>query len=398
METLQAGTHHLQFIQWAKDRGVKINGVHPAQVRGRGLGIVADRRIEAGEKLISVPREALLTVQSIPEVFKHSYRGIRGSTVHGLLASFLAFGGAKKSHYDSWTATWPSPEEIADSMPLLWPRILREPFTNRSTDTCPSTGQTVFPLPPAIGGKWASSEISASCTLSDASLLHRQEIKLQKDWKIVSRVFPDSPFCDFVYYWLMVNTRCFYYEMPGEGNVPSVDDCLLTQSHGDLITDGFSLEKNRWDSLPLDDFFNQALIDEKDSKRLAGAGYLGHYTLSDEGVCHRTQVAVRTQTLDSRKWEEYVAGYIVGDEHDDAEADAFVATRIMRVYYEEAKAASLELDKAGDILPFKQRETLLMRWKQIKLLIQKAFTNGINKNVQAAMHELFDLPLPLTGN
>ena len=41
-----AEPHHEQFVEWAKNSGVEINGVGPAKILGRGLGIVAERAIE----------------------------------------------------------------------------------------------------------------------------------------------------------------------------------------------------------------------------------------------------------------------------------------------------------------------------------------------------------------
>ena len=37
---------HEQCVQWARSRGVKLNGVAPATIPDRGIGIVATRRIE----------------------------------------------------------------------------------------------------------------------------------------------------------------------------------------------------------------------------------------------------------------------------------------------------------------------------------------------------------------
>lgn len=43
---LPAGEQHEVFTTWAKERGVKINAVGPARICGRGLGIVATRKIK----------------------------------------------------------------------------------------------------------------------------------------------------------------------------------------------------------------------------------------------------------------------------------------------------------------------------------------------------------------
>lgn len=43
---LPVGEEHEVFTVWAKERGVTVNAVRPARIRGRGLGIVATRRIK----------------------------------------------------------------------------------------------------------------------------------------------------------------------------------------------------------------------------------------------------------------------------------------------------------------------------------------------------------------
>lgn len=48
------GAQHEEFKTWAKARGVRTNGVEPAKFIGRGLGIVARRRIEVLGKLLSL--------------------------------------------------------------------------------------------------------------------------------------------------------------------------------------------------------------------------------------------------------------------------------------------------------------------------------------------------------
>lgn len=43
------GPQHEEFITWAKDQGVKVNGCRAAKIGGRGLGMVAERRLEVIE-------------------------------------------------------------------------------------------------------------------------------------------------------------------------------------------------------------------------------------------------------------------------------------------------------------------------------------------------------------
>lgn len=40
------GPQHTAFMQWAISQGVAINGVEPARIPGRGLGMIATRDIQ----------------------------------------------------------------------------------------------------------------------------------------------------------------------------------------------------------------------------------------------------------------------------------------------------------------------------------------------------------------
>ena len=41
-----SGAEHELFTSWATERGVRISGVGPTKIYGRGLGIVAQTKIE----------------------------------------------------------------------------------------------------------------------------------------------------------------------------------------------------------------------------------------------------------------------------------------------------------------------------------------------------------------
>lgn len=54
--------------------------------------------------------------------------------------------------------------------------------------------------------------------------------------------------------------------------------CLLLHENSARLTlpqDGFILETNKWDSLPLDDFFCSKRLSRDTKARLKNAGYLG---------------------------------------------------------------------------------------------------------------------------
>ena len=146
--------------------------------------------VKAGEKLITVPTKALLTIDSLPKQFKRIHSTI---SVHGLLASFLANAETQyNTEYDAWRATWPSMDDFKTSMPILWLQSY-----------CLSD----FLLPLATRDFRSRS--------SDSShLLAHQQVRFQNDWAAVLKTFPDAQYATYLYHWLVVNTRCFYYDLP----------------------------------------------------------------------------------------------------------------------------------------------------------------------------------------
>lgn len=168
-----------------------------------------------------MPASALLTTDSIPEHFKTLHKSI---TVHGLLASFLAFGGRETSYYLPWKATWPSLQDFQESMPILWPELLRGSLHSLGHTTFNfNTEQPSFLLPPAVGGKWTNL-LEYSDSRREAGLLDRQEKKLKADWGIVSKLFPNQSLEEYTYYWLIVHTRSLYYVNAKRGRPPEKHD------------------------------------------------------------------------------------------------------------------------------------------------------------------------------
>ena len=91
---------------------------------------------------------------------------------------------------------------------MMWPRIFRS---------------TPGLLPPAVAGR---RNYDIESVLNEEGMLTRQELKIRKDWAIVSRVFPRAAFTDYQYYWLIVNSRSFYYELLKAG-VSSTNDHMV---------------------------------------------------------------------------------------------------------------------------------------------------------------------------
>jgi hypothetical protein len=174
-----------------------------------------------------VPVSAFLATNSIPESFKAKHKDI---TVHGLLASFLAFGGEQISRFDPWKATWPTLQDFQVSMPILWPQHLRGPFDGRGehSSMVGFEEQPTFILPPAINGRWTNEHMMKDFWHPrDSIALFKQEQKLSADWEIVSKLFPGQTKPEYTYYWLIVNTRSFYFDLLGEEKLDNHDDRMV---------------------------------------------------------------------------------------------------------------------------------------------------------------------------
>ena len=176
--------------------------------------------------LCDVPATVLLSVDTVPEAFRKLHEGI---TVHGLLASFLAFDGPDTSRYSHWKNSWPSMQDFQASMPILWPSFMRKPLDRQQNPCCIGGRRedSVFILPPAIAGRWAHYRMHEFWNVRDTAPMYRQEKKLKADWDIVSRRFPEITLPVYTYYWLIVNTRSFYFEVSGKAVARDHDDHMV---------------------------------------------------------------------------------------------------------------------------------------------------------------------------
>ena len=121
-----------------------------------------------------------------------------------------------------------------------------------------------------------------------------------------------------------------------------------------------------------------------------------YYTLSRDGVCHRTQVAVRTQTLSNRDWKKFVEGKEaeMDEERDESKANAYVCQNILDAYYSEATNAleCFEEEEFRDYaLPKTISTTLTQRWTQIRSMIRDALKNDIDALTRQALGHRIDI-------
>lgn len=328
--------------------------------------------IQAGDTVLTAPISALQTAQTIP---KSISRAIGTISVNGLLAAEFAMDISETRA--SWRAVLPTRADFEESIPFLWHPSL----------------QALLPT----GAR---------------TLLENQKNKISSDWAAISNAFPSLFYDPYVYNWFLVSTRTFYYTSPKFKSKKPLnrDDCLalipladnfnhadvgcevtyspagykisadrrykkgeeVYISYGDHSNDfllaeyGFILAENKWDSVCLDEFI-LPLFSESQKQELKDAGFFGKYTLDAETICYRTQVAVRILCVPINQWQRLVTNGL--DENDKHQAGV---DRILLKILKAHLASTNERAKQVEILNYgseNQRETLIQRWAQIRLLL-----------------------------
>jgi hypothetical protein len=163
----------------------------------------------------------MLTGEAIPSSF--SSRFPENTPVHALLAAFLCNGEPKDLEaFQLWRKTWPSRKVFEGCMPILW-----------QENSCL--------LPPSISGRWKNVQkrkLEFEYESSHQNILAQQRMRLRDAWESVVAVFPETAWEAFSYHWLIVNTRSFFYLMPGHEPPEDRNDAMAL--------------------LPLADYFNHS--------------------------------------------------------------------------------------------------------------------------------------------
>ncbi|KAH6855101.1 hypothetical protein B0I37DRAFT_47139 [Chaetomium sp. MPI-CAGE-AT-0009] len=384
-----------ELIHWAEDRGVELNGVAPHTLPGRGVGIVATEQLKAGDRILQIPTSALRTLDTVRPEIKESLP--KDTKVHAILAAELALD-KPTSEYSPWNAVMPSRDSIISSLPLAWdPRL-----------------HAYLPKPAL-------------------SLLRKQQAKFTRDWAAIQQTpFAAPPTADttttttpppitrqdYLYAWLLVNTRTFYHETPSGRRAPREDrmvlqpvadlfnhsgtGCSVTstpacftitadrayavgdevaicygQHHNDFLLaeygfilpgHGHGADQNRWDEACLDEAVlpalgpaQRALLEER--------GFLGNYVVDAGTVCYRTQVALRLLCVSPGRWERLVSEGEDGGEGLQEEVDRLLLGLLKK--YRGTVAGRIEEVEGLDFGQPCQREILCTRWRQIARLVDQ---------------------------
>jgi hypothetical protein len=324
---------------------------------------------------MTVPTSVLRTFETIPEgILKSSGT----SSINGLLAIELALDLIHSNN--PWPAVLPTEKDFKERMPLMWPPEL----------------QMLLPVASSI-------------------LLNKQKHKLALDWDAASSGFPHLSYDHYIYCWFLVSTRTFYYtsSTPDTQNPPDSNDCLalvpfadyfnhadvgcgvifspseyifradrqyvkgeeIFMSYGNhnndflLVEYGFTLDENKWDTVPLDEVILPFL--SKDQKEILDkAGFLGCYILDEGMICHRTRVALSLFCMPLRTWQLYLAGAY--DDGDQYEAEvAQISLKLFQAFLHIVDEKLQQLSLLGCCHPG-QMDMLRKRWEQIRLLVENA--------------------------
>ncbi|OAX79511.1 hypothetical protein ACJ72_06166 [Emergomyces africanus] len=411
--TSSAGPEHEQFTEWAISQGIEINGVAPTRFPGQGVGLAAQRKIDAGEMVVRVPISAMLTTKSIPSTFRQKLPD--DIPVQGLFAAYLCCTEEFQEKYAAWRAVWPSLQDFEQSLPMLWPRQLKGGISGGSDSSLLSPL-----LPPSVSGSWitlAKRPLKHAYKAEHQNLLPEQQTRFDKAYQLVKQVFHDIDKDIYTYHWLIVHTRSFHHIPDGTLAPEDHNDAMALCPFGDyfnhidkegcevsydkhyytfktsksyekgeeifisygnhsgdvLLTDyGFVPAENAWDDLFLDDIILKDLS-SRNIEDLKNESYLGNYQITAKGPCFRTEVVACIRYMTPDDWNSYILGYEPAS-FDETRTNSIIATWI-RVYIDEAEAAISKLTalrRKRKYLGDHQFEILLMRWKQILELCKRA--------------------------
>ncbi|PSK34895.1 hypothetical protein B9Z65_1478 [Elsinoe australis] len=345
---------HNAFADWANDeRDIYINGVKPAYLKGRGMGLVTSRKVCKSDELITVRPHSM--IQPDPELFESS---AKISPQAKLAFTLMSMDLAEDPLYRCCSSVWPDRKDFEGS--LFWYDVgedsKNEPWWEK--------------LPPVV-------KAAASRLLDD---FHR-DIEALRDMKTALSDSVKS--ATFIYYWTIANTRSFAWKPNGQkegtmvmcpfldymNHCPSETGCTVKVNNSGftlianrdynineeilatygahsndklLVHYGFTVPDSSDDSISLDAIIMPHLT-RSQKQDLEAVGYLGNYSLTPDTneLCFRTQVALRARCLTSNEWEFFMNS---GDDiATDQDADV---RRDLAVFIQQAATTRATNEKA----------------------------------------------------
>lgn len=158
------------------------------------------------------------------------------------MAAFLTHGTQEQlAKFQLWFKTWPARQDFEDGLPLLWPRELGGrswPDSVTSEDTAVGVHQSPNLLPPCISSLWNSVKRAPRFKRYESEhqgLKPAQERRLGQAWTDVIFAFPETDWKSFSYYWLILNTRSFYWVRPDQEPPENRNDAMALLPFADYF-------------------------------------------------------------------------------------------------------------------------------------------------------------------
>ncbi|KAK7967601.1 uncharacterized protein PG986_001878 [Apiospora aurea] len=373
-----------ELLNWAKVEGLVLNGIQPASIKGCGTGVVACRQLEV------MPIRAIRSITTTPLSI---LRQIPSDTpLHGILAAELALEDS--STPTPWRNSLPTMADIIPPLPFMWCEEL----------------QMLLPTPARL-------------------LLEKQQAKYHREWSVISRAIPSINEERFLYYWHIVNTRAFLYQVreteryrwedrlalvPVADMFNHADDdgCRVSYmpehyavttdrayergeelfiSYGDHSNDfllaeyGFLLAHNHWDVVSIDDAI-MVRLDEPAKEALRQKDLLGTYTLHvEKGPCSRVQAALRLLCCPYEHWLQYVEGR--DDGHSSQLAVNVLLCELLGEF-EKVIQKKLHILEKSHVGATDQRDILKQRWRQMNATTRQMAKRKPHLDIQDMESEL----------
>lgn len=297
------------------------------------------------------------------------------TTIQGLLAADLALD--KSPFFKPWKAVLPNMKDFEAGIPMLWPRELSDLLPLESRDN-----------------------------------LRKREEGFQSGWSVFRDAFPEVPYEEYTYAWMVVNTRTFYNETPETLKYPwedrlalipvadlfnhSDDGCKVYYSpnayhivadraykKGEELFISYSRHSNDYNLLeygfipdenPSDDVYIDDVVFPKLSKshkeELKKRDLLGEYPLDPSTEeFRRTQGVLRLLCCTTKQFHEFLDGKEKGRFVQDR-VDAYLVG-LLEELLSDVVVRRLQQIEELKVGREDQRALLAKRWMQIEELVRK---------------------------
>jgi hypothetical protein len=325
-------------------------------------------------------------LESIPSSVRE--RLPANTTIQALLAADLALD--KSANSVPWKAVLPKMSDFEVGMPIMWPQELRDLLPLESRDH-----------------------------------LLKRERQFQGSWSDFNKAFPDVPYEEYTYAWLVVNTRTFYNETPETMKYPWEDRLALMpvadlfnhtdagckvyyspegyhvvadraykkgeelfisySSHSNdynLLEYGFIPDENPSDDVYIDDAVLPKLS-ESHKAELKKRNLLGEYPLGPTTEeFRRTQGVLRLLSCTAKEFDQFLNGEEKGHLIQNR-VDTYLANLLDEFLSDVVVKRLQEVDalKAGRE---DQRALLIKRWTQIEELVRRKLESYQERQVDSS--------------